>query len=268
MNTLRQGLFGITVILLPFISQATSPPHNNSGAIREADIMYKKTIWRAMDLREKQNLPLFSVNNELTSLLLQSGEQGLVKMYTNDSLTQQISYAAVKEKLVVPSTVIADTLEWYMEYGEDWKKMVPPTTYLTGRDCYQLELKEEWVFDKQRSRMYQQIKSITILLPADHPENMKGIQMPIATFDYEEIKKSVLSPLNPRTLWMNPQNEAAHMSYASAFELRLFSSYIIKVGNGKDQYLYEIYGSEYKGLLASQWAAFELLEFEHNLWEQ
>src|SRR4051812_20522944 len=34
--------------------------------IHESDIMYRKTILRAMDLREKQNKPMFSKNREIT----------------------------------------------------------------------------------------------------------------------------------------------------------------------------------------------------------
>jgi gliding motility associated protien GldN len=267
MKTLHHWLYGNIVFLLPFLLCAETPP-NPTPTIRTADIMYKKTVWRAVDLREKQNLPLFSVNNDLPSLLLQAAQQGSVTLYANDSLTRTLSWSDIEPLLVVPSTQQTDTVNAYMEYGADWRKQVPPVAYFSGRDFYQMEIKEEWIFDKNRSRMYQQIKSITLYLPADHPENIKGIQLPIASFDFERLKQTVLSPTNPKAYWMNPQNEAAHLSYASAFELRLFSSYIVKVGNGKNQYLYEVYGSEYKGLLASQWAAFELLEFEHHLWEQ
>ena len=63
-------------------------------------------------------------------------------------------------------------------------------------------------------------------------------------------------------------NDAEHRNLADAFELRLFSSYIAKVSNPDDEWLVDIYGGDpYTGILASEWKAFELLEFEHNLWE-
>ena len=44
--------------------------------------------------------------------------------------------------------------------------------------------------------------------------------------------------------------------------------YIIKVSNPKDAYLVDIHGGDqWTGILASQWKSFELLEYEHNLWE-
>jgi len=73
---------------------------------------------------------------------------------------------------------------------------------------------------------------------------------------------------NPKALWFNPYNDAEHRNLEHAFELRLFSSYLIKISNPSDEYLVDTYGGDPKtGIMASQWKAFELLEYEHNLWE-
>ena len=130
-----------------------------------------------------------------------------------------------------------------------------------------MQIKENLVFDKQRSVMYHDILAITMLVPADHPDNIKGIELPIASFSYKELKQKVFTD-NPNAIWYNPYNDAEHKSLADAFELRLFSSYIIKVSNPNDDYLVDIYGGDPKvGIMASQWKEFELLEYEHNLWE-
>ena len=73
---------------------------------------------------------------------------------------------------------------------------------------------------------------------------------------------------DPRAIWFNSQNDSEHRNMADAFDLRLFSSYLIKVSNPKDQYLADIYtGTAKQAILAAQWKANELMEYEHNLWE-
>jgi len=235
--------------------------------VHSSDIMYKKVVWRAMDLREKQNSPLYSKNNELSTIILTAFQQGKIKAYQNDSLTHTLSWNDAENRLVVPSTDFGDdTIDLYMEHGADWRKIVPPKAYFSGRDLYQIELKEEVVFDKEHSRMYRDIQTLTIYFPADHPENTRGIQVNIATFSYKDLVDKVFTD-NPKAIWINQENDASNKNLADAFELNLFSSYIVKISNGKDQYLSEKYMSEYKGLLAAQSTAAELMEFEHHLWE-
>ena len=120
------------------------------------------------------------------------------------------------------------------------------------------------IFDRQRSRMYYDIHSITIKLPADlDPRGIEGV---VASFNYKECVEKVFSK-NPNAVWFNPQNDAEHKSIRDAFELRLFSSKIIKVSNPNNDFLEDIYATPKQGLLASMWKMYELMEYEHNLWE-
>jgi gliding motility associated protien GldN len=237
---------------------------------RNADQMYKKTIVRALDLRERQNKPLFAKNREITGILIEAIEKGNIKAYKNDSLSSELSIDEFKQRMAMPSTepVITDPDELRMMYPDDWEERLakgPQIDYYFPKDLYQLEIRENLIFDKQRSRMVFEIEAITIYIPADHPANIKGIQEPIASFNYKDVQK--LLSENPNAVWYNEQNDAQHKNLADAFELRLFSFYIIKVSNADDAYLTDIYRDQYKGLMASQWVAYELMEFEHHLWE-
>ena len=53
--------------------------------VQDAQIMFKKTMWRRMDLNEKQNMTFNSKNGELSRLLIQAVEDGLIKPYQSDS---------------------------------------------------------------------------------------------------------------------------------------------------------------------------------------
>jgi gliding motility associated protien GldN len=228
-------------------------------------------VTRAIDLREKQNLPLFSRNRELTALLLDAVKNGTIKAYENDSLQRQLTIDEFSQKLLSPAVAninMDDTATLELEYGPDWRKILEAmkSEQYMARDLYQLEIKENVLFDKQHSRMLYDIQSLTVFIPADHPMNLTGIQKTLASFSYQELKESLFRE-NPKAIWYNVQNDREHKNLADAFELRLFSSYIIKVSNPNDAYLTDIYQDQQKGIMASSWAAHELMEYEHHLWE-
>ncbi|RZJ58427.1 MAG: gliding motility protein GldN [Hymenobacter sp.] len=143
----------------------------------------------------------------------------------------------------------------------------PPATTAPYRykDIYQMELSEEMIFDKKRSRMYHQIKTISLKLPSTLQANVSGLEKNIATFKYSDLVKVFRN--NPQTaIWFNAQNDAQHKNLADAFELWLFNSYITKVSNPANDDLASQYGGEREGLLAAQQTAADLVEYEYNLW--
>ena len=150
-----------------------------------------------------------------------------------------------------------------IEYRQKMRTYKPDS--YTAKDLYQMEIKEDILFDKQHSVMEYNIKTITLFIPAEHPDNIKGIQTPIASFSYTDYLKVFKD--NPNAIWYNPQNDQAHLSLADAFDLRMFSSYIIKVSNPDDEYLMDIYGYGKNGIIAAENMAMKILEIESNLWE-
>lgn len=238
--------------------------------VHTSDVMYQKTVTRALDLREKQNEPLFARNREITALIIHAASNGFIKAYGNDSLNQQLAIADFYKRMQSPALagLSTDTVDLFLEYGENWRevvKMMEAEKYM-ARDFYQIEIKENVLFDKQRSELVYDIQSITIYIPADHPLNTKGIQTVVASFSYKELAEKLFKD-NPKAIWYNVENDRENKNLADAFDLRLFSSYIIKVSNAQDAYLSDIYSDEQKGRMASNWSAEKLMEYEHNLWE-
>lgn len=253
----------------------------STKSIHSSDIMWKKTIWRYIDLREQQNRPLMSKNREFPKCIIDAAKEGVIQPYATDSLDRPLELAAFLKAMEIPSEEVQYSEEelaflanegggddWSDEGdGEDEAPAAPAVDYFFPSQLYSIQIKEKLIFDKQRSVMYYDIISITLVVPPDHPDNIKGIELPIASFSYKELHEKVFGS-NPDAIWFNPYNDAEHRNLSDAFELRLFSSYIAKVSNPDDQFLVDIYGGDpYTGILASEWKAFELLEFEHNLWE-
>jgi len=233
--------------------------------VHESDVMYKKTIIRAMDLREKQNLPMFSTNKEITRIIIDAVKKGELKPYTSDSLDQ--GRTLTKEEFV-KKIVQAAPSEEDAEPDPNADPNAAPAEaqgmeYLP-KQLYQMQMKEDYIFDKQRSRAYHDIQCITMMIPSEF--NPKGIEEPIRTFKYKDLVE--VFKKDPRAIWFNPNNDSEHKNLVDAFDLRLFSSYIIKVSNPRDEYLVDIYSeSQKQGIMSSYWSADKLMEYEHNLWE-
>jgi Gliding motility associated protein GldN len=132
-----------------------------------------------------------------------------------------------------------------------------------AKDLTILEIKEDYIFDKQRSRAYNSIQTISIIIPAE--KTIKGFDVPVASFRYKDLDQYFRS--NPKCIWYNYQNIAQHKNMADAFDLRLFNARIIKQSNANDAFLVDLYKGEKAGLRASELLEYKLMEFEHNLWE-
>jgi len=303
----------------------------STGAVRPipvSDQMFKKTIWRAIDLREKQNRPMFSEGHEISRVIIDAVKRGELKAYRNDSVastfTAQEMAANMSYAVEAPVSPDADGGDWGASApapkkkaaandgwgsssgGDGWGSPAPKasaskqpkrdakgnvmkdkrgrTIYTTvaakpapmapppatsaeyrAKDIYQMELTEEMIFDKKRSRMYHQIKTISLKLPSTLSGNVSGIEKNVASFKYADLVKVFRN--NPQTaIWFNSQNDAQHKNLADAFELWLFNSYITKVSNPQGDDLASQYGSERDGLLASQNIAADLVEYAYNLW--
>jgi Gliding motility associated protein GldN len=300
--------------------QATTASSNGSyRPIPSTDIMFRKTVWRQIDLREKQNKPMFSEGKEITRVILDAVKRGELHAYRSDSLTTTFTADEIKNNssFQEQNTGLTDEEKkaglkeddaggwggggdaWGAPAGkssaattkrqpklgangkplkdkkgkiiyetvavEPPKPAAPPSYEYRPKDLYQLELKEDMIFDKKRSRMYHDIKTITLVVPATAPGNAAGIDKPIGTFKYSDLVKVFRS--NPdKAIWFNPQNDAQHKNLADAFELWLFNSYIVKVSNPGDQRLDEIYGDPKQGILAASQAASDLIDYEYSLW--
>ena len=271
--------------------------------IDDSNIMWKQRLWRRMDLNEKQNQPFFSKGNEITKYLMEWVQSGVLQPYKNDSLKTKITKDDFLKNLVMENigndNALSDA-EKAAGFGNEtatgattgvddgWGDPKPKTPLVAGgtpstandpfaqkpvvstaSDLYYakqlsiLEIREDAIFDKQRSRLYYDIQSITIIIPANM--TTAGFDKNVGSFRYKDLDKLFRS--NPNCVWYNEQNEAQHKNMADAFDLRLFHARLTKKGNSKDDDLDTIYGGSKQGLIQSQQLEYKLMEMEHNLWE-
>lgn len=267
--------------------------------VDDANIHYRARLWRRMDMNEKINQPFFSVNNELSKFLIEWVEAGVLTPYKNDSLTVKLTLAQFKENLKMDEDVADAGLsdaEKAAGFGGDatnkstaseddgWggstkkaekaetpanaadgfdQKQVGAVSYYFPKELSVLEIKEDAIVDRQKSRLTFVIQALTLVVPSS--KTKAGFDKPVASFKYKDVYNLFRS--NENCIWYNPQNEMKHLNMADAFDLRLFQARIIKKGNPKNQFLSDIYNGEREGLLMSQLIEHQLLEMESDMWE-
>ena len=145
----------------------------------------------------------------------------------------------------------------------DAKPVVSTVAYYFPKELSILEIKEDAVIDRKRSRLYFDIQALTLIIPAS--KTKAGFDKPVASFRYKDVYKLFRS--NANCIWYNSDNEMQHKNMADAFDLRLFQARIIKKGNAENKYLTDLFSGDKEGLLMSQQLEYKLLELEHEMWE-
>jgi gliding motility associated protien GldN len=353
-----KNILGVAVLSI-FCADLQAQERDNKGVnqlsvreINEADIMMKRTLWRRLDLKEKQNQPMFSKENEITKYILDAMKAGLLDAYTDDRLGKKMTLDDFNKKLKIPNTGATLTEEeikagfaepaagaggdgwgdkkdakkttkpaddgWGTAKKDDKKATEPvddgwgaPKKKTTkgkkgaiakvepkidsteikrkmaeekaaadaavaaaaaassDNDYFPeqlsiLEIKEDWIVDRKRSRLYYDIQTITIWIPSDVTPT--GIEVPLATFKFKDLDKLFRS--DPKKfIWFNEYNTAQHKNLSDAFDLRLFYGRIIKYSNPLNEDLIKMYGGEKEALWKSIQTENELMELEHGLWE-
>lgn len=249
---------------------------NSVYPIPFANEMYKRTVWRRMDLKEKQNRPFFSTSNEITRIIIDAVNDGLIYPYEDDSLNKRMSKEQFFENLKLPTDEPDDFGAADAGFGDDsggwggdagWgdeESAGPTIQYYDATQLNILRLKEDMVFDKVRSRLYWDLLSIEMIIPAT--EVATGIEKSVGVFRYKDLEPLFRSmPL--RAIWYNRQNTAQHRNMADAFLLRLFQARVVKVSNPRNDWIQDISPDQRSALYKSQQEEYKLIEYEHNLWE-
>lgn len=259
--------------------------------VHESNVMFKTTLWRRLDLKEKENQPLFAKGAEITKHLIDGVKAGVIEAYDNDSLSTKLTLEEFNKRLFkkfeggglsqeeIDAGFGGSTDDDGWGGGGTEKKEEAKTSGTPSQPVNQasaeggyemfpselgiIEIKEDWIFDKQRSRQYADIQTITVMIPAEN--STEGLEKPLASFKYKELERFFRT--NPNCIWYNVANTAQHKNLADAFELRLFHGKIIRKSNIANKYLDQIHKTPKAGLLESQRLEYELMEFEHNLWE-
>jgi len=231
--------------------------------ILEADVMWKRRVWRIIDLREKINLPLYyPISNDVNGL--RSLTNVLYKAVTEEVSLRVYSSSVDDFSIeITPGDVKKLTEKSYEKTIPSMSDPTIDTTIVVSESfspnrVKKLLIKEEWFFDRQRSVLDVRILGISPLYEQDDKE--KGDQ-PLFWIYFPEAR-TLLAKYDV----FNRSNPTERRSFDDIFWKRQFSSYIIKEENVYDRSINE-YRKGMDALLESNRIKEEITIFEHDLWE-
>jgi gliding motility associated protien GldN len=303
------------IILLDFIALNISAQFGYNpdvvNPVLEDDIMFRKVVVRKLNFKEKQNRSFapdiedYNFPYQLYQAIIGTGKQRPVGLEINsyvESFFNELYLGNVpknKATKLDPNEyrAIMDDATRAQQLQDEPDKVLPKEVErnLYGCSSYDpqqqknflfrysgpgafstMEIVEEVVFDKRRSRMYVNIISMKLTAVCEEDDgqgNKKQVEKQVAIVRYKEVDRyfrALYVESNQKLgRWYNPKNDRRHMCVMDAFELRLFSSRIIRVSNPENVMLAEISdkNNPVDELYKAQEAEMELMEFEHNLWE-
>ncbi len=230
---------------------------------READMQFNKRVWREIDLREKQNLPLYypvdlhRTRISLFQLLQKYIATGDIYAFADEEFLVQYDKAKVKSMLFM-----CDSLEEHVvipETGEDSViiRWVCDSTSIY-RKVLKYRLKEDWFFDKQRSVMECRIIGICAYEMVERDDEFFPKELFWVSFEQ-------CRPFFANHEVYNTKNDVERMTYDDLFMKRRFSSSIVKESNVYDREINE-YTKGLSALLESDRVKDDIYKYEHDLW--
>ena len=241
--------------------------------IREDDAVYRQRIWRELDVHEKMNLPFVykatedNGNQRFISILLNGIKSGQITAFDaniDDRFTTPMTFRDIAVAMVgKPSTIqIPDARN-----DPDGSKGLMKDTIITQEfnpDAIERYLiKEEWVFDKESSRMQVRILGICPEKTILNPDGSFRFALPVFWVYYPDLR-----PMLAKFEAYNGKNFGGRMSWEELFESRMFSGRIVKstIDNPGDQFVEVYIKDPILRLLEGEKIKEKIFNYEQDLW--
>ncbi|MCB0760262.1 MAG: gliding motility protein GldN [Flavobacteriales bacterium] len=235
--------------------------------LREADVMWAHRVWRIIDLREKINHQLYfpieeiedrkSLFDVIKHALLIEGSLTAYSLGPTET-DDEFKFPMPPNML---DSLLNPTVTRYVEDLDTGEKMpVTNTEPIKSIDITQYKIKEDWVFDKQRSERYVRIIGIAPMMQMFAEDGTSLGYKTLFWLYFPECRYVFAN-------WdvFNLQNDAQRRTFEDVFQQRMFASYIVKESNVYDRTISD-YADGIEELLESERIKNELFEIEHDLW--
>ena len=237
--------------------------------LRLDDALYAEKVWRELDLREKMN-QTFRYNSQedngdqqFISILLKAVQEGKVTAFADERFTTPLSLDEVGKRAsggtndTIPITDINDMSKVV--------KLKVVKKAFNPEDISKFRLKEEWIFDRESSRMVCRIIGIAPL----KTEFVEGTRRELGSSVMFWIYYPDLRPTLARYEVYNAKNMGAQrMTWEELFEARMFSSYITKstLDNHGNKTIRQMIKDPILALLEGDNIKERIFNYEQDLW--
>tara|TARA_B110000902_G_scaffold42048_2_gene45608 strand:+ start:10917 stop:11726 length:810 start_codon:yes stop_codon:yes gene_type:complete len=231
--------------------------------IREANVKWSKRIHRIIDVREKQNKVMHWPRNPFYLMIWNAAMNGEVVAYANDSLTSIKTPEDILKEVSIETTVQVPNPN---NPGDPYD-LVPMTVYETyePEKIEKYRLMEDWIFDFNYSDFKARIIAIAPLIKLPTESGIDLGEVPLYWLKMDDLRDKLV-----QQEVFNSKNDAARMSFDHWFQMRQFSSYIVKESNMYDidiAQFEEFRDDGVEALLESDRIKNDLFILEHDLWE-
>jgi len=236
--------------------------------IRESDALWSKTVWRIIDLREKANqhfyYPVREIQgrNNLFNILLKGIEDKRITAFdaqlSDNEFKEPINYNQVKQQFgdSIRRIKVTD-----INTGNDRDSVIQAD--IPVHEVKQLEIKEVWYFDKQKSTLQVRILGICpIRVFKKDPKDSTYVRKRLFWVYYPEIR-----PILAKKESLNEFNGARSLSFDDIFLTRRFDGYIVKEENLYNNRSIEEYAAGEYAFKESERIKKSIFDYEQDLWE-
>jgi gliding motility associated protien GldN len=240
--------------------------------IREDDAVYRQRVWREVNVHEKMNLPFAYAatedngNQRFINILLNAIKSGEVTAFDplDDRFTTPYTFKQIAEQVV--GKPIVKPVPDFEKDPDGSKGIFRDTTIVQEFNPESVErywIKEEWVFDKESSRLYARILGIAPLKTITNADGSFRAVLPIFWVYYPDLR-----PMLAKYEAYNGKNYGARMSWEELFESRMFASRIIKstIDNPGDKQIMEYVKDPILQLLEGENVKEKIFNYEQDLW--
>ena len=241
------------------LANAKVTPYAN---IRETDVMFSKTVYREIDLREKMNRIYASPKARLIDVIMDAVAAGEMTAYAHpvgdDPKIHEFSTILKPEEAkakFADSVLVQD----FDANGDPIGNGTRVAGEFNPDSIVKFQIKEDWIFDKQRSVFEPRIIGIAPMVKIKAAGQDLGEQ-PAFWIYFPEARHTFVTKEV-----MSRGNDATGLSYDDIFMKRIFSSYIVKESNPDDLRIKD-YAQGIDKLYEAEKIKKEMLDYEHDLW--
>jgi len=270
LDTPRKSLRNDASIELQLVKDRTPLAYEH---IREDDAVYRQRVWREIDVHEKMNLPFVykadedNGNQRFISILLNlihSGDVTAFDAAIDDRFTTPMTFRQIAESMVgKPHTIQIPDMTQDPDGSKGLTKDTTIQEDFNPDQVERYEIKEEWVFDKESSRMYVRILGIAPEKTILNADGSFRAVLPIFWVYYPDLR-TFLAKYEA----YNGKNYGARMSWEELFESRMFSSRVVKstIDNPGDNFISAYIKDPILGLLEGDDIKEKIFNYEQDLW--
>lgn len=237
--------------------------------LRLDDALYSETVWRELDLREKMNQTFnYRVqedngDQQFVSIVLKAVQDGKLTAFDDERFITPLSLGDVNKRATggpADTNAVYSLTDMSLITGY---KIVPKP--FKPEDIKKIRLKEQWIFDREISRMVCRIIGIGFL----KSEYFEGTNREQGTSVMFWVYYPDLRPTLARYEVYNSKNMGAQrMTWEELFESRMFSSYVTKstLDNPGNRNIRQMIKDPILALLEGDNIKERIFNYEQDLW--